>query len=75
MVHENRDDERDELRKDSMEAEIMFNRKVIELGMNMGFQCGVADIKGTLLQRGPARRDICINKPGPMEGGYRSLGS
>lgn len=37
FVHGNRDDERDDVRKDAIAADMMITRLVIALGMIMGF--------------------------------------
>lgn len=46
VVYGNRDNEKYEVRKYSMAAEMMVTRLVIALVIIMGFEIGVADIKG-----------------------------
>lgn len=63
VVHGNRDEEKDEVRKDAIAADMMMTRLVLALGMIMNFSFGVADIKGAFMQSGPAHRDIYIIPP------------
>lgn len=60
VVHGNRDDEKEEVRKEAIAADMINTRLVLELGMMMGFTFGVADIKGAYMKSGPAPRDIYI---------------
>lgn len=63
VVHGNRDEDKDDVRKDAMAADMMMTRLVIALGTIMRFTFGVADIKGAFMQSGPAQRDIYIIPP------------
>lgn len=71
VVHGNRDNEKDEVRKDAIAADMMTTRMVLALGTMMGFTFGVADIKGAYMQSGPARRDIYIIPPAIYKGRQR----
>lgn len=42
---------------------MMITRPVNTMGMVMGIEFGVADIKGDLMQRGPERRETYIITP------------
>lgn len=68
-VHGNSNDQRDDVRKDSMEADMFITRLVIYLGIIMGFECGVPDIKGAFMQSGSGQRAIYIIPPGYQRGG------
>lgn len=63
VVHGNRDDEKDDVRKDAIAADMTTTRLVLALGMIMNFTFGVADIKGAYMQSGPAHREIFIIPP------------
>lgn len=63
VVHGNRDEEKDEVSKDAIAADMMMTRLVLALGTIMKFSFGVTDIKGAFMQSGPANRDIYIIPP------------
>lgn len=63
VVHENKDEEKDKLRKDAIGADMTTTRMVLEFGMMMNFTFGVAGIKGTYMQSSPVHRDIFIITP------------
>lgn len=63
MVLGNRDDEKDEVREDSVAADMMMTRLVIFIGIIMDFSFGMADIKGTFMKSGPTQQDIYIIPP------------
>lgn len=63
VVHGNRDNEKDDVRKDSVAADMFITRLVIALGMIMNFSFGVADMKGAFMYSGPAHRDIFTIPP------------
>lgn len=60
VVHGNRDDYKDEVRKGSIAADMMIAILVLALGMIIKFPFGVADIKGAFMHSGLANRDIYI---------------
>ena len=63
VPHGNRDNEKDNIRKDSSTAQLFVIRLLLSLATFLGFRIACADIKGAYLQSGPIRRDIYVRPP------------
>lgn len=63
VPHGNRDNEKDEIRKDSSNASLFVVRLLLSLVTFLQFRIGTADIKGAFLQSGPIKRDIYVRPP------------
>lgn len=66
VLHGNRDDKKEEIRKDSSAADMMVTRLILSLSTILRFTVGVADIKGAYMQSGPIGRDLYVRPPGKM---------
>lgn len=63
VPHGNRDDEKDNIRKDSSTAQLFVIRLLLSLVTFLCFRLATADIKGAYLQSGPIQRDIYVRPP------------
>lgn len=63
VLHGNRDDEKDVIRKDSAAADMLIVRIVIAIGTLLGFSFASTDIKGAYMQSGPILRHIYVRPP------------
>lgn len=61
--HGNEDDDKDEVRKDSANAQLAVIRLMLSLVTFLGFHIKTADIKGAYLQSGPIQRNIYVRPP------------
>lgn len=68
VPHGNRDDEKDDVRKDSSAAQFFAIRLVLYISTLLGFRLGMADIKGAYLQSGPIKRTIYVRPPREWRG-------
>lgn len=63
VPHGNEDDDKDEVRKDSANAQLAVIRLMLSLVTFLGFMVKTADIKGAYMQSGPIQRDIYVRPP------------
>lgn len=63
IPHGNRDNQKDEIRKDSCNAPLFIVRLFLSVATFMGFRIGTEDIKGAFLQSGLITRDIYVRPP------------
>lgn len=63
ILHGNRDRYRFGVRRDSASADLSVVRLLLSLGVNLGFDFGTAEVKGTNLQSGPRNSDIYVQPP------------
>lgn len=63
VIYGNRDDEKDDIRKDSATEDMTATRFVISMAVTLGFLFAVADIKGAYMQSGPIERSIYLIPP------------
>lgn len=61
--HGNEDAEKDQVRKDSANAQLSIVRLLLSLTSFLGFKVCTADIKGAFLQSGPIQREIYFKPP------------
>lgn len=73
VPHGNRDDEKNDIRKDSSTAQLSTIRLLLSLVTFLGFRLTTADIKGAYLQSGPVKRDIYVRPPREWRGPRMTL--
>lgn len=68
VPHGNRDDEKDDVRKDSSVAQFFAIRLLLCISTLLGLRLAMADIKGAYLQSGPIKRTIYVRPPREWRG-------
>lgn len=63
VPHGNHDSEKEEIRKDSSNAQLFVVRLLLSLVTFLDFRIATADITGAYLQSGPIKRDIYVRPP------------
>lgn len=63
VLHGNSDRDRFSVRRDSSSVHLAVIRLVIYIGTVLGLRFGTEDIKGALIQSGPAKSDILVWPP------------
>lgn len=63
VIHGNRDDDKDIIRKDAVAANLFITRLLLSIGTLLRFSFGVADIKGAFMQSGPITRVLFVKPP------------
>ena len=68
VPHGNRDNEKDNIRKDSSTAQFDVIRLLLAVATFVGMRLAMADIKGAYLQSGPIQRKIFVRPPREWRG-------
>lgn len=67
VIHGNRDDDKDIVRKDAVAANLFITRLLLSVGTILHLKFEVADIKGEFMQSGPITLDIYVKPPKSLQ--------